>query len=92
MERCLPDGFALGEGVNVCGLGGVEGKFLKAMVEKHLTVGCGLARASHIAANYSVNRGTTKQSDAQHVYHKQLFVKLQSAPSSFNVALSFACL
>ncbi|KAJ4986391.1 hypothetical protein SVAN01_08083 [Stagonosporopsis vannaccii] len=33
--RCLPDGFALGEGVSVCGLGGVEGKFLKAMVEKH---------------------------------------------------------
>lgn len=33
--RGLPDGFALGEGVSVCGLGGVEDKFLKAMVEKH---------------------------------------------------------
>lgn len=33
--RCWPDGFALGEGVSVCGRGGVEGKFLKAMVEKH---------------------------------------------------------
>ncbi len=31
----MPDGFALGESVSVCGLGGVEGKFLKVIVEKH---------------------------------------------------------
>lgn len=61
----------------MCGLGEVEGKFLKATVEKHPW---GLHSATPDRGQLQADRGTPAQasSNAQHVYHKLLFIKLQS--------------
>jgi hypothetical protein len=61
--------------MSVCELGGIEGKFLRRWVEKRR------GSSGERRAKPSTNHGTPFQasSGAQHVYHKQPFVKLQPA-------------